>query len=103
MGLSGNLQYSGDYITAQVSNSDLEQDSFSTIDASIALAHNSGWTLSLSGVNLTDEIVVLSSGGRPFLNVPIAGIGDPTLPAGDDLVASTNRGRQVFLELKYRN
>lgn len=101
LGLGSNVQFSSDYITGQTSNSDLEQDSYATIDAALSLGHESGWAVELSAVNLTDEIIRLSSGGRPFLNVPIAGVGDPTLPAGDDLVVSVNRGRQVFLGLKY--
>lgn len=102
LGIGANVQYSSDYITAQISNSDLEQDAFTTIDAAVSLGHYSGWSLELSAVNLTDEIIRLSSGGRPFANIPVAGFGDPTLPAGDDLVVSNNRGRQVFLGVSYQ-
>ena len=71
-----------------------------TLDGSIAIADPDGtWKLSLIGVNLTDEIYVITSGGRPFLAAPGNVNG---LPAGDDMVFTQNRGRQVFVEASFR-
>ena len=72
-----------------------------TFDATVSIGHPDGnWKVSLIGVNLTDEIWVNTSGGRPFLSPGgAAGFG---LPAGDDLVVTQNRGRQVFVETSFR-
>lgn len=88
LGLSGNLQYSGSYWTNTTSFNDLKQPSYATVDAAISLGSvNDKWKLSLIANNLTNKLVTLSSGDRPFL------------PAnGDDIIVSQNRGRQVFLE-----
>ena len=48
--------------------------------------------------NLTDEIFVITSGGRPFL----AGPNTNGLPLGDDVILTQNRGRQVFAEISFR-
>ena len=97
-GLNGNLQYSGSYFTNDDTLTDLRQDSYVTIDGAISVGHPDGkWTLSLIGTNLTDKIITSTSGGRPFLAGP--GLG---LPVGDDLVVTQNRGRQVFVEAKFK-
>ncbi|GAA0486474.1 hypothetical protein GCM10009096_31580 [Parasphingorhabdus litoris] len=92
LGLNGNLQYSGSYFTNEDSLTDLKQDSYVSIDGAISVGDPDGkWKLSLIGVNLTDEIWINTSGGRPFL------------PAdGDDLVVTQNRGRQVFVEASFK-
>jgi len=91
-GLNGNLQYSGSYFTNEDTLTDLRQDSYVSIDGAISFgAEDGAWKFSLIGVNLTDEIWVNTSGGRPFLP-----------PGGDDLVVTQNRGRQVFVEGKFR-
>ncbi len=92
-GLNGNLQYSGSYFTNEDSLTDLKQDSYVSIDGSISVGDPDGaWKLSLVGVNLTDEIWVNTSGGRPFLEPGV----------GDDLVVTQNRGRQVFVEASFK-
>lgn len=92
-GLNGNLQYSGSYFTNEDSLTDLRQDSYVSIDGSISVGDPDGkWKLSLVGVNLTDEIWVNTSGGRPFLEPGV----------GDDLVVTQNRGRQVFVEASFK-
>lgn len=92
-GLNGNLQYSGAYFTNEDSATDLKQDSYVSIDGSISVGDPDGkWKLSLVGVNLTDEIWVNTSGGRPFLEPGV----------GDDLVVTQNRGRQVFVEAAFK-
>ncbi|MFL0355306.1 TonB-dependent receptor [Erythrobacter sp. GH1-10] len=98
--LSGNAAYNDGYITDEATLNDFVQPSFWTLDGSIAIGDPDGaWRLSLIGVNLTDEIWVITSGGRPFLAPPGNLNG---LPAGDDLVLTQNRGRQVFVEASFR-
>ncbi|NRD88333.1 hypothetical protein C8024_00960 [Sphingopyxis sp. BSNA05] len=93
LGLNGNIQYSGSYFTNEDSISDLKQDSYVSIDGSISVGDPEGkWKLSLVGVNLTDEIWINTSGGRPFLEPGV----------GDDLVVTQNRGRQVFVEAAFK-
>ncbi len=93
LGLNGNLQYSGSYFTNEDSLTDLKQDSYVSIDGAISVGDPDGkWKLSLVGVNLTDEIWVNTSGGRPFLQPGV----------GDDLVVTQNRGRQVFVEVAFK-
>jgi len=93
LGLNGNLQYSGSYFTNEDSLNDLRQDSYVSIDGAISVGDPDGkWKLSLVGVNLTDEIWVNTSGGRPFLQPGV----------GDDLVVTQNRGRQVFVEASFK-
>ena len=91
LGLSGNMVFTDDYLTNEDSLNDLVQDGYVTFDANISLGEADGrWKVSLVGVNLTNEIWVNTSGGRPFL------------PAtGDDLVVTQNRGRQVFIETSF--
>ncbi|ASK88676.1 pesticin receptor [Sphingorhabdus sp. SMR4y] len=93
LGLNGNLQYSGSYFTNEDSVTDLKQDSYVSIDGSISVGDPDGkWKLSLVGVNLTDEIWINTSSGRPFLEPGV----------GDDLVVTQNRGRQVFVEAAFK-
>lgn len=90
--LSGNAAYNDGYITDEASLNDFVQPSFWTLDTNVSIGHPDGnWKLSLVATNLTDEIYVITSGGRPFL------------PAtGDDLVLTQNRGRQVFAEISFK-
>ena len=90
--LSGNAAYNSGYITDEATLTDYVQPSFWLLDSNVSIGHPDGnWRLSLIATNLTDEIFVITSGGRPFL------------PAtGDDLVLTQNRGRQVFAEISFR-
>ena len=64
-----------------------------SIDGSISVGDPDGkWKLSLVGVNLTDEIWINTSAGRPFLEPGV----------GDDEVWTQNRGRQVFVEAAFK-
>ena len=93
LGLNGNVQYSGSYFTNEDSLTDLRQDAYVSFDSSISVGDPDGkWKLSLVGVNLTDEIWVNTSSGRPFLQPGV----------GDDLVVTQNRGRQVFVEAAFK-
>ncbi len=86
--ITGNASYSGEYFTNDDSFTDHVNDSYVTLDASMRLGLIDGsWNVSLVGTNLTDEIWVNTSGGRPFLS-----------PTGDDQVFTQNRGRQVFIQ-----
>jgi iron complex outermembrane receptor protein len=90
--LSGNAAYNDGYITDEATLNDFVQPSFWTVDSNISIGHPDGkWKLSLIATNLTDEIFVITSGGRPFLP-----------PGGDDLNLTQNRGRQVFVETSFR-
>ena len=90
--LSGNVAYNDGYITDEATLTDYVQPSFWTIDSNVSIGHPDGnWKLSLIATNLTDEIFVITSGGRPFLPV-----------GGDDLILTQNRGRQVFAEISFR-
>lgn len=90
--LSSNVAYNDGYITDETSFNDFVQPSFWTIDSNVSIGHPDGnWKLSLIANNLTDEIFVITSGGRPFLP-----------PGGDDVVLTQNRGRQVFAEISFR-
>jgi iron complex outermembrane receptor protein len=90
--LSGNVAYNDGYITDESTLNDFVQPSFVTLDTNVSIGHPDGnWKLSLVATNVTDEIYVITSGGRPFL------------PAnGDDIVLTQNRGRQVFAEVSFR-
>ena len=91
LNLSGNAIYSDGYFTDESTPTDFRQDSYVTFDARISIGDVDGkWDLALVGTNLSDEIWVNTSGGRPFL------------PAGgDDLVLTQNRGRQVYIEASF--
>jgi iron complex outermembrane receptor protein len=98
--LSGNAAYNSGYITDEATLNDYEQPSFWTLDATVGVGDPDGkWRLSLIATNLTDEVYVITSGGRPFLAPPGNVRG---LPAGDDLVLTQNRGRQVFVEARFK-
>ncbi|QUL37423.1 TonB-dependent receptor [Erythrobacter sp. JK5] len=98
--VSGNAAYNDGYITDEATLNDFVQPSFWTLDATVGIGHPDGnWRLSLIGTNLTDEIFVITSGGRPFLAPPGNLNG---LPVGDDLVLTQNRGRQVFVEARFK-
>ncbi len=99
LGLNGNAQYNDSYFTNEDSINDIKQDSYVTLDGSISVGDPDGkWKLSLVGVNLTDEIWINTSGGRPFL-APANSFG---IPVGDDQVVTQNRGRQVFVEASFK-
>ena len=99
--LGGNALYSGKYFADQQSFNDFVQDDYVSLDGNISIGAPDGrWRVSLIGVNLTDELFVVTSGPRPFLSPGgAAGFG---VPRGDDAVVSMNRGRQVFIQTSVR-
>jgi iron complex outermembrane receptor protein len=91
--LSGNAAYNDGYITDEATLNDFVQPSFWLFDANVSIGHPDGnWKLSLVGQNLGDEIFVITSGGRPFLQPGV----------GDDVVLTQNRGRQIFAEISFK-
>lgn len=91
--LSGNAAYNDGYITDEATLNDYVQPSFWLLDANVAIGHPDGkWRLSLVAQNLTDEIFVITSGGRPFLQPGV----------GDDFIMTQNRGRQIFAEVSFK-
>lgn len=97
--LGGNAAYNDGYITDESTLNDFVQPSFVTLDGNISIGDPDGkWRLSLVGVNLTDKIYTITTGGRPFL----AGANSFGVPVGDDIVMTQNRGRQVFIEGRIR-
>jgi iron complex outermembrane receptor protein len=99
--LGGNMLYSGEYFADQQTFNDFVQDDYVTFDANVSIGAPDGkWRVSLIGVNLTDELFVLSSGPRPFL--PPGGAAGFGIPRGDDAVVSMNRGRQLFIQTSFR-
>jgi iron complex outermembrane receptor protein len=99
--LGGNAMYSGKYFADQQSFDDFVQDDFVTLDGNISIGRPDGrWKVSLIGVNLTDELFVVTSGPRPFLSP--GGPGGFGVPRGDDKVVSMNRGRQVFVQTSFK-
>lgn len=90
--LNGNAQFSSRYYTNTTSFADYTQDKYWLFDASVSIGDPDGkWKLSLIGSNLTNKLHVSSSGDRPFLPV-----------GGDDIIVSTNRGRQVYVEASFK-
>lgn len=90
--MSGNAAYSGSYWTNQTSFRDFIQEDYVTFDATVGIGDADGaWKLSLVAVNLTDKLFTSSSGDRPFLAA-----------GGDDVIVSQNRGRQLFIEGKFK-
>jgi iron complex outermembrane recepter protein len=99
--LGGNALYSGSYFADQQSFNDFVQGDYVTLDGNISIGRPDGrWRVSLIGVNLTEELFVVTSGPRPFLSP--GGPGGFGLPRGDDAVVSMNRGRQVFVQTSFR-
>ncbi len=105
-GISSNLAYSSKYFTRQENVRDYVQPAFATVDGAISIGAPDGkWKLAVVANNLTDKIIVNTSGGRPFL-APPGGLGTPGtanfVPQGDDEVFTVNRGRQVFVQASFR-
>jgi iron complex outermembrane recepter protein len=88
LGLNGNARYSGSYFANDDGFDDPFQKSFVTLDGAISISgEDDKWKLSLVGVNLTDKLYLLTTGGRPFQG-----------PGGDDEAWDFNRGRQIYIE-----
>jgi iron complex outermembrane recepter protein len=92
LGLNANARYSGGYFANDNAFNDPFQKSFWTLDGAISVSgEDDKWKLSLVGVNITDKLYLLTTGGRPFLS-----------PTGDDQAWDYNRGRQVYVEASFK-
>jgi iron complex outermembrane recepter protein len=92
-GLNGNARYSGSYFANDNSFNDPRQNSFWTFDGAVSISgEDDRWKLSLVGVNITDKLYLLTTGGRPFVEPGV----------GDDQVYDYNRGRQVYVEASFK-
>ncbi len=101
-GLGVNTSFSDEYETQNEDPIGFVQDSFWLLNARVFVGAADGrWTLSLMGNNLTDELYVTTSGGRPFADVS----NNTLLPGGvgfSDTVLNYARGRQIFAQFEVR-
>ncbi|MEM7099304.1 MAG: TonB-dependent receptor [Pseudomonadota bacterium] len=97
-----NTSYSDEYETQNEDPVGFVQDSFWLVNARIFLGDQDGtWRVSLVGNNLTDELYVTTSGGRPFADTS----NNTLLPGGvglSDTILNYARGRQLFAEFEMR-
>jgi len=101
-GINVNTSWSDEYETQNEDPIGYVQDAFWLLNSRLFLgAADGGWNLSLMGRNITDELVVATSGGRPFANVS----NNSLLPGGvglSDTILNYGRGRQVFAQFEVR-
>jgi iron complex outermembrane recepter protein len=91
-GMNGNARYSGAYFANDDGFDDPRQNAFVTFDGAISISGDDDrWKLALVGVNITDKLYLLTTGGRPFQG-----------PGGDDEAWDFNRGRQIYLEASFK-
>jgi outer membrane receptor protein involved in Fe transport len=102
MTLAGDVTYSSKYNYTDTLRPDAVQGRFARIDASAAIGNEvQGWRLSLIGRNLTNRLVVSSANDMPFTG----GTGTGSTTAASvlaDMNAVVERGREVYLEARYR-
>lgn len=100
--LTGDATYSSKYNYTDTLRPDAVQSRFARIDASVALGNDTqGWKLSLIGRNLTDKLVVTSANDVTFSGG--TGTGSPTAASVlADINAVVERGREVYLEARYK-
>ncbi len=101
-GFNFNTSFSDEYETQNEDPIGFVQDSFWLLNARAFIGSADGtWTLSVMGRNLTDELYVTTSGGRPFADVS----NNTLLPGGvgfSDTVLNYARGRQLFAQFEIR-
>ena len=99
-GFGLNTSFSDEYETQNEDPVGFVQDSFWLLNARAFVGSADGtWQVSVMGRNLTDELYVITSGGRPFADTS----NNTLLPGGiglSDTVLNYSRGRQLFLEFK---
>lgn len=95
-GVGVNTSFSDEYETQNGLREGFIQDSFWLLNARAFVGSNDGrWKASVAGRNLTDELYVVTSGGRPFANTVNDG-------GRADQVLNFSRGRQVFFNFEVR-
>eukprot|EP00903_Cladosiphon_okamuranus_P003392 g3390.t1 len=93
IGANANVRFSTDYLSDNESLNDPGDDGYMTLDGVLSLGHQDGlWTLSVVGVNITEETYITNSSDRPFVPTFVA-------PENRDRTIGLNRGRQIFVEL----
>ncbi len=101
-GFGVNTSYTDEYETQNEDPIGFVQDAFWLLNARAYLAAaDGGWRVSVIGRNLTDELYVVTSGGRPFADVS----NNALLPGGvgfSDTILNYARGQQLFLEFEVR-
>lgn len=101
-GLNVNTSWTDEYETQNEDPIGYVQDAFWLLNGRLFLGAADGrWNVSLMGRNITDELVVATSGGRPFANVS----NNSLLPGGigfSDTILNYGRGRQVFAQFEVR-
>ncbi len=101
-GFGINTSFSDEYETQNEDPVGFVQDSFWLLNARVFVGSEDGkWRVSLTGNNLTDELYVTTSGGRPFADTS----NNTLLPGGvglSDTVLNYARGRQLFAQFEVR-
>ncbi|WP_176594677.1 TonB-dependent receptor [Sphingobium sp. EM0848] len=99
---TGDVTYSSKYNYTDTLRPDAVQNRFARVDASVAVGNEAqGWRLSLIGRNLTDKLVVTSANDMTFTGG--TGTGSTTAPSVlADLNAVVERGREIYLEARFK-
>ncbi len=101
-GFGMNVTYSDKYETQNEDPVGHVQDSYWLLNGHAYIGSADGiWKVSAMGRNITDELYVITSGGRPYADPSNNAI----LPGGvgaNDRVLNYARGRQLFLQFEYR-
>lgn len=93
-GVGLNVSFTDEYETQNALDNGFVQESFWLLNARAFVGSNDGrWKASVAGRNLTDEIVAITSGGRPFANTVNDG-------GNADQILNLSRGRQVFFNFE---
>lgn len=99
-GFGVNTSFTDEYETQNEDPGGFVQDSFWLMNGrAYVAAADGGWKVSVMGRNLTDELYVVTSGGRPFADTS----NNTLLPGGvglSDTILNYARGRQVFLQFE---
>jgi len=101
-GFNLNTSWTDEYETQNEDPIGHIQDAFWLLNGRIFLGAADGrWNLSLMGRNLTDELFVTTSGGRPFADPS----NNTILPGGvglSDTILNYGRNRQIFAQFEVR-
>jgi len=102
VGFGMNASFTDEYETQNEDPVGFIQDSYWLLNARASIgAANGRWKASVMSRNLTDELYVVTSGGRPFADTS----NNTLLPGGvglSDTVLNYGRGRQIFLQFEVR-
>ncbi len=102
IGFNLNTSYTDEYETQNEDPVGFVQDSFWLLNGRAYIGAADGtWNVGIMGRNLTDELYVVTSGGRPFAD----NSNNTLLPGGiglSDTILNYARGRQLFLQFEYR-